>query len=42
MLKKTHTHSAPWIVVEANDKQYARIKVLRSVIAAIEERLDEA
>ncbi len=42
MLKKTHTHSAPWIVVEANDKQYARIKVLRSVIAAIEERLHEA
>ncbi|MEG0741346.1 MAG: polyphosphate:AMP phosphotransferase [Clostridia bacterium] len=39
MLQKTHTAHAPWIVVEANNKQYARLKVLHSVIAAIEERL---
>ncbi len=40
MLAGTHTRRAPWIVVEANNKQYARLKVLNSVIAAIEERLN--
>ena len=39
MLMKTSTTSAPWIVVEGNCKYYARIRVLESVIEAIEERL---
>lgn len=39
MLLKTSTLYAPWIVVEANSKYYARIKVLESVVEAIEERL---
>ncbi|MCB6414662.1 polyphosphate:AMP phosphotransferase [Faecalimonas umbilicata] len=39
MLMKTSTPSAPWIVVEGNCKYYARIRVLESVIEAIEERL---
>lgn len=39
MLIRTSTPNAPWIVVEGNCKYYARIKVLESVIAAIEERL---
>ncbi|MDD3412176.1 MAG: phosphate--AMP phosphotransferase, partial [Eubacteriales bacterium] len=41
MLQKTNTADAPWVVVEANNKQYARLKVLRTVIEAIEERLEE-
>ena len=39
MLQKTNTAQAPWTVVEANDKHFARCKVLDVVIAAIEERL---
>jgi polyphosphate:AMP phosphotransferase len=39
MLQRTNTAWAPWVIVESNDKYYARIKVLREVIAAIEERL---
>lgn len=39
MLLKTSTLYAPWIVVEANSKLYARVKVLESVVNAIEERL---
>ncbi|GHU43375.1 polyphosphate:AMP phosphotransferase [Clostridia bacterium] len=36
MLVKTSTDYAPWIVVEGNDKYYARIRVLRSVVEALE------
>ena len=41
MLQKTNTAYAPWTVVEADNKHYARIKVLETVIAAIEKRLGE-
>jgi len=41
MLQKTNTAFAPWTVVEANNKQFARLKVLETVIHAIEERLDD-
>lgn len=41
MLQRTHTARAPWTVVEADDKHFARCKVLDTVIAAIEERLAE-
>jgi polyphosphate kinase 2 (PPK2 family) len=37
MLQKTNTSFAPWTVLESNDKKYARIKALKTVIAAIEE-----
>ncbi|MEO1814701.1 MAG: polyphosphate:AMP phosphotransferase [Acetobacterium sp.] len=40
MLLKTSTVNAPWIIVEAQNKYYARIKVLNETIAAIEKRLD--
>lgn len=36
MLLKTSTPEAPWIIVEANDKLYARIKVLETVVNALE------
>ena len=39
MIIKTSTSYAPWIIVEGNNKYYARIKVLESVVNAIEERL---
>lgn len=39
MLIRTSTTYAPWVIVEANSKYYARIKVLRTVVEAIEERL---
>lgn len=41
MLQKTNTSYAPWTVVEADNKHYARMKVLHTVIAAIEKRLNE-
>ena len=40
MLLRTSTPEAPWIIVEGNSKYYARIKVLETVIHAIEKRLD--
>ena len=39
MLLRTSTEYAPWIIVEGNNKYYARIKVLESVIQAIETRV---
>lgn len=39
MLFRTSTTYAPWTVVEANSKYYARIKALKTVIAAIEGKL---
>lgn len=39
MLVRTSTTYAPWTVVEANSKQYARVKVLETVVEAIEQRL---
>ena len=41
MLQKTNTKYAPWIVLESNDKKYARIKALKTVIKAIEKKLGE-
>lgn len=39
MLMRTSTDYAPWVVVEGNNKYYARVKVLKTVVEAIEERL---
>lgn len=39
MLIRTSTDYAPWTVVEANSKYYARIKVLKTVINAIEKAI---
>ena len=41
MLAKTSSAYAPWKVIEANDKKYARIKVLQTVIAAVKSRLKD-
>lgn len=39
MLFRTSTSYAPWTVVEANSKQYARIKVLKTVCETVEKAL---
>ena len=39
MVERTSTDIAPWTLVEANDKRYARMKVLRTLTSAIEQRL---
>ena len=39
MIVRTSTGHAPWHVIEANDKYYARIKVLEIVVAALEKAL---
>ncbi len=39
MLQRTHTQHAPWIIVEANDKRFARLKILHTLIEAMEQRL---
>jgi polyphosphate:AMP phosphotransferase len=36
MLRRTSTTYAPWTIVESNDKNYSRIKTLKTVIAAVE------
>ncbi len=41
MLQKTNTTYAPWYVLESNDKKYARIKALKTVIKAMEKKLDK-
>jgi len=40
MLLKTSTLEAPWTVVEGNDKYYARIKVLRTIVEKLSKALD--
>ena len=39
MIARTSSESAPWIIVEGNNKYYARVKVMQTVADAIEERL---
>lgn len=39
MLERTDTSYAPWTVIEAEDKKFARVKVLETVIARVEESL---
>lgn len=41
MLVRTSTTYAPWIVVEGNDKHYARVKVLETVVNALEKKIKE-
>jgi polyphosphate kinase 2 (PPK2 family) len=36
MVERTSTDPCPWTLVEANDKYFARIKVLRTLVEAIE------
>ena len=40
MLLQTSTPPAPWSVIEANDKYSARLRILRTVVDALEKRLN--
>jgi polyphosphate kinase 2 (PPK2 family) len=40
MLHQTSTTYAPWTILEANCKLYARIKALRTVADALESALE--
>jgi polyphosphate:AMP phosphotransferase len=39
MIERTSTSHAPWVLVEANDKLHARVKVLKTVADLLEEAL---
>lgn len=40
MIERTSTENAPWIPVEANDKNYGRIKVLETICSRLKDGLD--
>ena len=40
MIERTSTPIAPWVLVEGEDKRYARVKVLKSVCETLERALD--
>ncbi len=40
MIDRTSTEEAPWTLVEANDKNFARVKVMKTLVRAVEERFD--
>jgi polyphosphate kinase 2 (PPK2 family) len=40
MLLKTSTVTAPWTVVEGNDKWFARVKALRTLVKVLSDELD--
>ena len=39
MIDHTSTSTAPWTLVEANDKYHARVKVLKTICERLEESL---
>ncbi|MFA5140519.1 MAG: polyphosphate:AMP phosphotransferase [Elusimicrobiota bacterium] len=39
MIERTNTERAPWVLVEGEDKNWARVKVLRAVVDALEREL---
>lgn len=41
MIARTSTSKSPWLLVEANDKNYARIKILKAYCERLEKMLDE-
>ncbi|WAR45384.1 polyphosphate:AMP phosphotransferase [Methylomonas rapida] len=41
MIARTSTCKSPWLLVEANDKNYARIKIIKAYCERLEKMLDE-
>jgi AMP-polyphosphate phosphotransferase len=39
MIQRTSTPTAPWTLIAANDKYYARVKVIQTVVGAIRQKL---
>ena len=42
MIERTSTSHAPWVLVEANDKYWARAKIVKTVVDAVENALEGA
>ena len=42
MVDRTSTEVSPWTLVEANDKRWARVKVLRTINLALEEAFEKS
>ena len=40
MIARTNTEYAPWLIVESNDKKYARIKTLEYVVKKLEKAIE--
>lgn len=40
MIDRTSTDEAPWTLVEANDKKYARVKILKTLCERLQRELD--
>ena len=41
MIARTSTSKSPWLLIEANDKNYARIKIIKAYCERLEKMLDE-
>lgn len=41
MVESTNTEDSPWVVVESNNKKYARVKVLKTVVEALKKELKD-
>jgi hypothetical protein len=41
MVERTSTGEAPWTLVESNDKNYARVKILRTLCERLEAALQD-
>lgn len=41
MIDRTSTDYAPWTIIEANDKNFARIKILKTLCERLEQALDQ-
>jgi len=42
MVERTNTSYAPWYLVAANDKRFARVRVLRAAVERLEGRLEDS
>ncbi|WNY27041.1 hypothetical protein [Methanolapillus ohkumae] len=40
MLDRTNTKDAPWTIIESDDKYYARIKILKTIVKQIEKEIE--
>ena len=41
MIARTSTSKSPWLLIEANDKNYARIKIIKAYCDRLEKMLDD-
>jgi polyphosphate:AMP phosphotransferase len=39
MIEKTSTADAPWLLIEANNKEFARLKVIKTIVQQLERQL---